>query len=55
MYIRPSTAEQKSSAWQASVAALMAPAEVPEITWKGLSPVVQASRRSCAIAASTPT
>lgn len=55
MYISPSTAEQKSSAWQASVAALMAPAEVPAITWNGLPSVAQASRRNCAIAASTPT
>ena len=29
-------ASSKSSAWQASVAALMAPADVPVMTWKGL-------------------
>ena len=53
-----STAPSKRSAWAASAAALMAPAEVPQITPKGLRSRARgpsASRRMRAISRSTPT
>lgn len=50
------TALSKSSQWDASAAALMAPADVPVITGNGLSlRHGAASRRICATAFSTPT
>src|ERR1700690_1892359 len=52
----PATAASKSSARHASAAALIAPAEVPAMTGKGLPPpVAPASLRTWAIAFSTPT
>jgi hypothetical protein len=53
-----STAASKRSAWQASAAALMAPAEVPQITPKGLRSRAigpRALRRMRANARNTPT
>ena len=49
-------AESKSSARQANAAALIAPADVPAITGKGLAPFAPLdSRRIPAIAFNTPT